>query len=108
MTLNGKVALVTGGGRGIGAVTSTLLAARGASVIVNYRGNRDAAEQVVEGIRAAGGGARSLQADVLLLTDVSRMIEEILQAYHQIDILVSNAGLPFVRKPLLEMTWEEA
>jgi 3-oxoacyl-[acyl-carrier protein] reductase len=64
MSLPGKVALVTGGGRGVGAATAQLLAERGAPVVINYFSNTTAAEEIVQAIRAKGGEACAVQADV--------------------------------------------
>ena len=110
MTLQGKVAIVTGGSRGIGAATSRLLAARGASVIVNYIQNVSLAENVVAEIQAAGGKAQAVQADVLDTRQVAQLIEATRERYGRIDILVNNAAsmrasLHFL--PLLQMQWEE-
>ena len=110
MALQGKIAVVTGGSRGIGAATARLLAARGASVIVNYIQNASAAENVVAEIHAAGGKAQAVQADVLDAQQVARLIKATLELYGRIDILVNNAAcmLPSLRfHPLLQMKWEE-
>lgn len=91
--LTGKVALVTGASRGIGRAVATQLAASGAQMVINYRGQQAAAEAVVEAIRAAGGVATAVQADVAQATDVERLMKATLDAYGRLDILVNNAGI---------------
>lgn len=105
--LNGKVALVTGGGRGIGAATCALLAERGAKVAVNYVGNQASALEVVTTIQSHGGAAFAVQADVRDALQVEHMVEEVVRTWGTIDILVNNANMSFAMKPLAEMTWEE-
>jgi 3-oxoacyl-[acyl-carrier protein] reductase len=110
VALQGKIAIVTGGSRGIGAATARMMAARGASVIVNYVQNASAAENVVAEIRAAGGKAHAVQADVLDSHQVAHLITATLELYGRIDILVNNAASmrPSLRfLPLLQMKWEE-
>jgi NAD(P)-dependent dehydrogenase (short-subunit alcohol dehydrogenase family) len=87
MSLQGKVALVTGGGRGIGADTTTLLAARGARVAVNYLSNAQAAEGVVTAIRAASGEAFAVQADVRDAHQVARLVASVIDSYGRLNIL---------------------
>ncbi|MCY0875180.1 MAG: SDR family oxidoreductase [Firmicutes bacterium] len=105
--MHNKVALVTGGGRGIGAATCTLLAARGAQVVVNYARDESAANRLVGEITQAGGRAMAIQADVRDETQVAQMIESVVQKWGTIDILVSNANMSFALKPLEEMAWSE-
>lgn len=107
MTMQGKVALVTGGGRGIGAATARLLAAQGASVVVNYLKNASTAEQVVEQIRTNEGQAIAVQADVRDLQQAERLAEAVLTTYGRIDILVHSVSASAVIKPFAEMNWEE-
>src|SRR6478609_2065217 len=92
MTKN-KVAVVTGGSRGIGAAIAKKLAARGAAVAVVYRGNEAEALSVVGAITAAGGMAAAFAADVANQTAVQSAIEAIVAHFGQIDILVNNAGM---------------
>jgi 3-oxoacyl-[acyl-carrier protein] reductase len=92
-SLTGKVAVVTGGSRGIGRAVSTALAADGASVIVNYAANADAADQTVRAIRGAGGRAESFQADIADPTSAARLFSTAEQAFGPVDILVCNAGV---------------
>lgn len=91
--LIGKVALVTGASRGIGAEIAKELAHAGASVIVNYSGSHEAAEQVVGEIRSYGANAISVQADVSKPWDVKRLFDESIAKFGKIDILINNAGV---------------
>lgn len=91
--LSGKIALVTGGGRGIGRAISLELAGRGAAVIVNYNRSAAAADDVVARIEAVGGSARSIQADVSDADQVAAMFKAIIAEYGTVDILVNNAGM---------------
>lgn len=88
-----KVALVTGGSRGIGAAISTRLAQDGFTVIVNYAGNTAAAESVVNDIESTGGKALALQADIADSEAVRQMFERIEADFGHIDVLVNNAGI---------------
>lgn len=91
--LSDKIALVTGGGRGIGRAISLELAGRGAAVIVNYNRSAAAADDVVARIEAVGGSARSIQADVSDADQVAAMFKAIIAEYGTVDILVNNAGM---------------
>ena len=91
--LKDKVALVTGASRGIGREIAQTLAAYGASVIVNYNGSKDRADEVVEMISAAGGKAIAVKADVAKAEEIARLFEEAQAAFGRIDILVNNAGI---------------
>jgi NAD(P)-dependent dehydrogenase (short-subunit alcohol dehydrogenase family) len=91
--MNKKVILITGGSRGIGAVTARLAAARGYAVCVNYVRNRAAADAVVDAIRLAGGQAMAVAGDVALEDDVVRMFAAVDQAYGPLTALVNNAGI---------------
>ncbi len=88
-----KIALVTGGGRGIGRAICLELAARGATVIVNYNRSAAAAADVVAQIEAAGGIGKTMQADVSDAEQVAAMFKAITSEYGKIDILVNNAGM---------------
>ena len=101
-----KIAIVTGASRGIGRAVAEDLAAAGATVVVNYRSNADAAAEVVAGIMEKGGTAVSIQADVSDFAAAQRLIKETITAYGHIDILVNNAGT--TRDGLLMMMKEDA
>ncbi len=90
--LTNKVAVVTGSSRGIGAGIAKLLAGQGAKVVVNHRSSPAGAEEVVLAIKAEGGEATVIQADVAELADAQRLIKASIDTYGQIDILVNNAG----------------
>ena len=90
--LSEKIAVVTGASRGIGRGIALELAKRGATVVVNYQRNADAANEVVEQITSGGGQAIAFQADVSQEQDANNLIKATLDAYGKIDILVNNAG----------------
>lgn len=90
--LTGRVAIVTGGSRGIGRAIALELARRGARVAVNYRRNAEAADDVVQAIEAQGGEAVAIQADVSELKQASRLVKQTLETFESLDILVNNAG----------------
>ncbi|MGC3988742.1 MAG: glucose 1-dehydrogenase [Chthoniobacteraceae bacterium] len=91
--LSGKVALVTGASKGIGASIATHLAAEGAAVVVNYASSKAGAEAVVAEITGKGGKAIAVQGDVSKAADIENLIAETKQAYGKLDILVNNAGI---------------
>lgn len=91
--LDGRVALVTGGSRGIGRGISELLGQAGAAVVVNYRRDEQAAEETVAAIRGAGSEAVAIQASVSELDEVDRLADAALEAFGRVDIVVSNAGI---------------
>lgn len=91
--LSGKVALVTGGARGIGAAVARRLAADGADVAVNYRNNSDVAEALVKELVAKGRRAVAIQADVSDPAQIGRLTDETVAKLGKLDILVSNAGI---------------
>jgi 3-oxoacyl-[acyl-carrier protein] reductase len=91
--LNGKVALVTGASKGIGAGIAKAYANQGATVIVNYASNKNDADKVVQEITANGGKAIAIQGNVEKSADVKRIFEEIVNAFGTLDILVNNAGI---------------
>jgi 3-oxoacyl-[acyl-carrier protein] reductase len=103
--LAGKVAIVTGSSKGIGAGIAKHLAADGASVVVNYACSRSEAEEVVDEILAAGGSAIPVQANVADKRDVERLFRISREVYGPLDILVNNAGL-YIAAPLGEITAE--
>lgn len=91
--LDERVALVTGGSRGIGRAIAVSLATTGATVVVNYRGNQAAADETVAAIESAGGKAVAIQADVANGEDVDRLFKDVLERFGRIDVLVNNAGI---------------
>jgi len=92
MKLRERVALVTGGGTGIGRAIAELFAAEGAKVAVNYSRSREAAEEVVAGIRSAGGTAIAIGSDVGKQAEASAMVERVAGEFGGLDLLVNNAG----------------
>ena len=101
-----KVMLVTGAGRGIGAATARLAAARGYAVAVNYRASRQAAEALVETIAAGGGRAIAVKGDVAVEKDVKRLFETVDGEFGGLDVLVNNAGILETSMRLDQMTPE--
>jgi len=91
--LAGKVAVVTGASKGIGASIAKHLAAEGAAVVVNYASSKKGADEVVSQIVAKGGKAVAVQADLSQPAEVSRLFAETKKTYDQLDILVNNAGI---------------
>jgi 3-oxoacyl-[acyl-carrier protein] reductase len=105
MDLTDKVAVVTGSSRGIGRAIALRLAQDGARIVVNYRGNKAAADEVVGEILAAGGDATAVQADVSQPAEAESLIDAAKKAFGRIDILVNNAGT--TRDTLLMRMTEE-
>src|SRR5437763_10154936 len=91
--LDGKVAIVTGASKGIGAGIAKALGAEGASVVVNYASSKAGADKVVEAITALGGKAIAVQADVSKAEDAQALIDQSLKAFGRLDILVNNSGV---------------
>ena len=91
--LQGKVALITGGSRGIGRAICLELASRGAKVVVNYNSSAEAANDVVSAIDAGGGAAFAVQADVGAADNVDALFKSAMAEFKTIDILVNNAGM---------------
>jgi 3-oxoacyl-[acyl-carrier protein] reductase len=91
--LAGKVAVVTGASKGIGASIAEHLAAEGAKVIVNYSSSKESAEKVVASIKAKGGDAIAVQANVAKEDEIQKLFTETKKAYGKLDVLVNNAGL---------------
>src|SRR6266849_5545152 len=104
--LAGKVAVVTGGSRGIGAAIAKRLAADGASVAVTYTKGADAAASVVQAIERAGGKAISIQADATDAKAVKAAVEKTVATFGRLDVLVNNAGTA-IPKTFEEATLEE-
>lgn len=103
--LNGKVAVVTGASKGIGAEIARQLAAEGARIVVNYASDKRGADRVVDEIAKRGGTAVAIQADVAKKADVERLFRASTQAFEKIDILVNNAGV-YDFAPLEEISEE--
>src|SRR5882757_3122191 len=91
--LKGKVAIVTGASKGIGAGVAKGLGAAGASVVVNYASSKEGADRVVAEITKGGGKAIAVQGDVSKAADVKRLFAETKRAYGKLDVLVNNAGV---------------
>jgi 3-oxoacyl-[acyl-carrier protein] reductase len=91
--LKGKVAIVTGASKGIGAAIAKSLAAAGAAVVVNYASSKEGADRVVADITADGGKAIAVQGNVSKAEDVRRLFAETKQAFGSLDVLVNNAGI---------------
>jgi 3-oxoacyl-[acyl-carrier protein] reductase len=103
--LAGKVAVVTGASKGIGASIAKHLAAEGASVVVNYASSKTGADKVVAEITSTGGKAVAVQGDVSKKADIDRMFSETKKAFGRLDILVNNAGV-YEFAPLANITEE--
>lgn len=103
--LAGKVAVVTGASKGIGAAIAEHLAAEGASVVVNYSSSKEGAERVVSKITAKGGKAVAVQANIAKKPDIERLFAETKAAFGRLDVLVNNAGI-YEFAPLEQITPE--
>jgi 3-oxoacyl-[acyl-carrier protein] reductase len=103
--LAGKVAVVTGASKGIGAAIAKQLAAEGASVVVNYASSKTDADKVVAEITGAGGKAVAVQGDVSKKVDIDRLFNETKKTFGKLDILVNNAGV-YEFAPLEQITEE--
>src|SRR6266851_4102251 len=103
--LTGKVAVVTGASKGIGAGIAKQLAAEGAAVVVNYASSKTGADRVVSEITSAGGKAVAVQGDVARKADIERLFAETKKAFGRLDILVNNAGV-YEFAPLENVTEE--
>ena len=104
--LSGKIALVTGGSRGIGAAIAKRLAAEGAAVAITYSNSPDRADAVVKEIESAGGKAAAIQADAADAEAVKRSVNETVEQFGGLDILVNNAGVAAIA-PLDQFTLED-
>lgn len=104
--LSGKVILVTGSSKGIGAAVAKKLATAGAKVIVNYSGSQPDADAVVENIIKAGGSAIAIQADVSKAEQVKELFDKTIAVYGKIDVLVNNAGI-MITKPIKDTSDED-
>jgi 3-oxoacyl-[acyl-carrier protein] reductase len=106
MKLHGKVAIVTGASKGIGAAIAKGMAKAGANVVVNYASDRSGAEKAVAAITAAGGKAVAVKADVSKSADVKELFEQTIWTFGRLDILVNNAGV-YCFEPIEAVTEEE-
>src|SRR5712671_6391629 len=104
--LNGKVAVVTGASKGIGAAIAKSLGAAGAAVVVNYSSSKDGADRVLAEIKANGGKAIAVKGDIGKAADVRRLFSETKKAFNKLDVLVNNAGV-YKFLPLEEITEDE-
>jgi 3-oxoacyl-[acyl-carrier protein] reductase len=107
--LNNRIALVTGGSRGIGAAIAVALARAGADVAVNYRERAEAAQEVCAAITRLGRRAFAVKADVSVSADVRRMVAEVESHFGSVDILVNNAGIARPQKldEITDADWDE-
>jgi 3-oxoacyl-[acyl-carrier protein] reductase len=107
MTLEGRVALVTGGGRGIGRGIALGLAEDGADVAITYRRDAEAAEEVVAAITELGRGALAVSADVTVAADNQRTIDEVVSRFGHLDIVVNNGGIASRGRAVVDTDPEE-
>ncbi len=107
MSLQGRVAIVTGGGRGIGRAISLRLAADGASVAVNYRKDEESAQATVDSIKSAGGEAAAFQGSVSSYEDATTVVDNVISQFGHVDILVNNAGITNRGAPVAKTPVEE-
>ncbi len=105
--LRNKVALITGGGRGIGKAIAERYGALGASVVVNYASSVEAAQETAELIRRSGGKSLTVQADISKVAEIERLFQTSIERFGRLDIVVVNAGLEMSGKPVLDFTEEE-
>jgi glucose 1-dehydrogenase len=106
MSLNGKVAIVTGGDSGIGHAISLELGRQGASVTVNFHKNAAAADETVKAIEASGGKAQAIQGDVSSVADLQKLVDQTVAAFGRLDVMVNNAGME-TRTSTLDTTERE-
>lgn len=105
--LSGKVVLITGASRGIGAAAAKRLAQGGASIVVNYLKSRDQAMEVLKEVENEGAGGMVWQTDVTDRGQVDRMAQAVRENFGAVDILVNNAFFPFKVAPLDQMSWKD-
>jgi len=106
-SLAGKIAVVTGGSRGIGAAIATRLAIDGAAVVVNYVSHQAEADDVVQKIVQAGGKGIAIQADISKTEEVHLLFEEVIERFEGLDLLINNAGAAHIRPmPIVDATEE--
>ncbi len=104
--LENKVAIITGSSRGMGRASALLFAQQGAKVVVNYHGNKEAADKVVRTIEEGGGEAIAIQADVGNISDLPKLIDGCIERFGQLDILYHNAAIHWVCQELDDVTEE--
>jgi NAD(P)-dependent dehydrogenase (short-subunit alcohol dehydrogenase family) len=102
-----RVAVITGASRGIGAATALVLAEKGFRVVVNYRSSADEADEVVSAVKAAGGEALAMRADVSEPDDVAAMFAETEQRWGRVDVMVHNALIPYDVVSFADLSWEQ-
>lgn len=105
--LSGKVILITGASRGIGAAAAKRTAQGGATVIINYLKNHERALEVLKEVQQTGGKGMTFQADVTHLKAVEEMERAVREKFGAVDVIVNNAYFPFEAKPVLQLSWEE-
>lgn len=103
MTLKGKTAVITGGGRDIGRASALALAQHGANVVISYHASSAGADSVVQQIESNGGAARAVHCDLTTAEGVNKLVSVAQEAFGQIDILVNNAGGLVARKTIAQM-----
>ena len=108
MRLEGRKAVVTGGGRGVGRAVSLAFGREGADVIINYVRNEEAAKETVSELKEMGRDALAVRANVALKEDAERLIGACLDRFGSIDILVNNAGIskPAMLQKMTEEQWD--
>src|SRR5262249_10737296 len=104
-SLQGKVALVTGASRGIGAAAAKRLAQSGAKVVINYHQNQEAAKRVLETVEAGGGRGMIFQADVTQNDQVAAMVAAVQEKWNAVDVLGDNTHFPFTVGQIPELPW---
>lgn len=105
--VDGKVVIVTGASRGIGAAIAQSLGSHGVTVIVNYHKNQEKAKAVLDKVKENGGTGMIFQADVRDGDAVNAMVDTAITTYGKVDVLINNANINFPIKPFLALTWEE-
>ncbi|MEC0236165.1 SDR family oxidoreductase [Paenibacillus kribbensis] len=105
--LHEKVALITGGSKGIGAATAILLAKAGANVAINYHSSEKDALNVLAEVESNGRKGKIIQGDVRKAEDVTRLVDETVNEFGKVDIVINNANINFTVKPFMEISWEE-
>ncbi len=107
LSLKGKIVLITGASRGIGAAIAAALAYHGATVVINFLNSREKAEELLNTIEKNGGNGSIAQADVRDRDQVNRMVDTAIKQYGKVDALVNNANINFAVKPFTELSWED-